>query len=157
MGTAVGAESRDEPGGYCSAAATLSCRFRRRAFMAHMSFTLADGEVKLLHNRQELHGGAVGMRSDCNQSGPVASDAAAVKPCCYDHPKIDAQGIPSHCKATVTTVLINNTVVKALRADAASPSDQKTSRKPPTLSFRRAPGGKTTRCTRLPSYLGKRG
>lgn len=45
MGAAVRAESRDEPRGNCSAAATLSCRFRRRAFMAHMSFTLADEGV----------------------------------------------------------------------------------------------------------------
>lgn len=154
MGTAVGAESRDGPGGYCSAAATLSCHFRRRAFMAHMSFTLADGEVKLLHNRQ-TSGGDVGMRSDCNQNGPVASDAAAVKPAAMITLKSTHKDSRHTARRWVQVVIY--TVVAALCADTARPSDKKTSRKPPTLSFRRAPGGKTTRCTRLPSYFGKRG
>lgn len=56
MGTAVRAESRDEPRGNCSAAATLSCRFRRRAFMAHMSFTLADEGVSFCIMRRLRRG-----------------------------------------------------------------------------------------------------
>lgn len=75
-GTAVRAESWDEHSSYCSAAATLSCRFRRCAFMAHVSFTLADVEVKLCIIRT----GDVQVRSDFILNGAIALETTGLKP-----------------------------------------------------------------------------